>query len=64
MKSSVVTTIALGEPVGASVLAYVFLGQVPTVFELIIISIILSSVFIVVHSEIREVQFSAISSYK
>ena len=64
-KTSVVTSIALGEPVGASILAYLILGQEIGLAEAVLIAIVLSSVFTIVYSGVREkTQYSAISSQK
>ncbi len=63
MKTSVVTAIALGEPIGASLLAYLFLGQIVTLKEALLIALVLSSLFLIVYGEIKKPnQFSAISS--
>ena len=51
MKSSVVTSIALGEPVGASILAYFILGQVVDVSEVILMALVLSSILLTVSRE-------------
>lgn len=51
MKTSSVTAIALGEPVGASILAYVFLGQEIGLHEALIMALILSSISLIVYEE-------------
>ncbi len=51
MKSSTVTAIALGEPIGASILAYMFLGQTIDYVKALLMTIVILSVFIVVWSE-------------
>lgn len=51
MKSSTVTAIALGEPIGASILAYIFLGQTIDQAKAIVMTIVILSVFIVIWSE-------------
>jgi len=54
MKTSSATSIALGEPVGASILAYIFLGQELGFLEVVLIAIVLSSVFMVITEELRD----------
>ncbi len=53
MKSSVVTSIALTEPIGASILAYLILGQVIGLYEVIPMAIVLTSIIIVIREELR-----------
>ncbi len=51
MKTSSVTAIALGEPIGASILAYVLLGQTIGFSEAVLMAVVLSSVFLIVYEE-------------
>ncbi|OYT53292.1 MAG: EamA family transporter [Desulfurococcales archaeon ex4484_217_2] len=51
MKTSAVTSVALLEPIGASILAYVFLGQYVDVYKAIIMCIVILSVSLTVFEE-------------
>ncbi|WFO74629.1 DMT family transporter [Desulfurococcaceae archaeon MEX13E-LK6-19] len=53
MKTSSVTAIALGEPIGASILAYILLGQTIGFSEAVLMAVVLSSVFLIVYEEAR-----------
>lgn len=53
MKSSVVTSIALTEPIGASILAYLILGQVIGFYEVMPMAVVITSIIIVIREEIR-----------
>ncbi|MET1159687.1 MAG: EamA family transporter [Thermoprotei archaeon] len=61
MKSSSVTAIALGEPVGASILAYFIFGQKLDVIKAVLMAVVLSSVVTVIMGE-QDIQHSASSS--
>ncbi len=54
MKVSTVTSIALGEPIGASILAYILLRQALSMYELLVMAIVLSSILLVIYSEASE----------
>jgi len=63
MKTSSVTAIALGEPVGASILAYILLGQTIGFREASLMALVLLSVSLVLFGEMRgRAQHSANSS--
>ncbi len=51
MKSSSVTAIALGEPVGASILAYLILGQSVSLKQAILMIVVLFSILVVLKEE-------------
>lgn len=55
IKTSSATSIALGEPVGASILAYIFLGQIITPIQIFLIILVLSSIILVLYPDIRNV---------
>ncbi|WP_245521864.1 DMT family transporter [Staphylothermus hellenicus] len=55
IKTSSATSIALGEPVGASILAYIFLGQIITPIQILLIIVILLSIALVLYPEIRNI---------
>ncbi len=51
MKSSTVSVISLSEPVGASILAYVFLNQALSLYQAFLIALIVFSITLVVYKE-------------
>ncbi len=53
MKSSTVTSIALGEPVGASILAYLILNQYVTPTQALLMTVVITSILIIVREEVR-----------
>lgn len=50
-RSSTVTSIAFIEPIGASILVYVFIGQMPGILHLVIVPIIIAGVMLTIISE-------------
>ncbi len=55
MKTSAVTSVALLEPIGASLLAYVFLGQYVDAYKALVMTIVILSVFLTVFEEAKRV---------
>lgn len=51
MKSSTISVISLSEPVGASILAYVFLNQALSLYQALLIALIMFSITLVVYKE-------------
>ena len=58
MKTSTATSIALGEPIGASILAYFLLRQEITILKIAIMAIVLFSIFLTISQEIKESSLS------
>ena len=56
LKTSIVTSIALGEPVGASILAYYILGQEVDLLKASAMALVLFSLFLVITQGIKEKQ--------
>ncbi len=53
MKSSSVTSVALGEPIGATILAYIILHQHVTLNQVILMAVVLTSIAMVIKEEVR-----------
>jgi len=65
MRASSVTAIALGEPVGASILAYILLNQVVSLREAVFMGITLFSISLILFGEVSgKAQYSAASSQR
>jgi len=63
MKASSVTAIALGEPVGASILAFILLNQVVSLREAVFMGVTLFSISLILFGEVsRKAQHSTVSS--
>ncbi len=52
VKTSIVTSAALLEPIGASLLAYVFLGQYLDIYKAVVMCVVILSVFLAVREEV------------
>lgn len=54
VKTSTVTAVALGEPIGAGILAYMIFGETVDLYKLTLASIIMITLFMIIRSETTE----------